>query len=135
MKKEEIPQDKDAYRGRDQLQKLMYYTDEDGSYKTTGSVGWESEIEATKLAWSEIEAKLAITKQQVQDRILSPLAYFIERERMTVALVASYVGKWQWQVKRHYKPSVFDKLPESMLQRYVDVLQITMAELKNYNLD
>lgn len=135
MKKEEIPQDKDAYRGRDQLQKLMYYTDEDGSYKTTGSVGWESEIEATKLAWSEIEAKLAITKQLVSDRTLSPLAYYIESERMTVSLVASYIGKWQWQVKRHFKPSVFDKLPESVLQRYADVLQISIEKLKNYNLD
>lgn len=135
MKKDEIPQDKDAYRGRDQLEKLVYYTDDDGKYDTLPSSGWESEIAATKLAWAAIEESLEATKQLVAQRKLSPLAYYIEKQRMNVGLVASYMGKWKWQIKRHFKPTVFDKLDEAILIKYASLLQLDVSELKNYNIE
>jgi len=54
------------------------------------------------------------------------------KKLMDVPLLAQYVGKWQWQVKRHLKPSVFRKLNDPMLQKYADVFGITVQELINY---
>ena len=50
----------------------------------------------------------------------------------TIALDnASYVGFWQWRVKRHLKPKVFKKLSEKTLQKYADVFEISLNELKH----
>ena len=51
---------------------------------------------------------------------------------MDLPLLAKYVGKWQWQVKRHMKPSVFYKLDTAILQRYADTFNITIEELVNF---
>jgi hypothetical protein len=51
---------------------------------------------------------------------------------MDVALLASYAGKWQWQVKRHMKPDVFKKLDTKVLAGYAAIFNITIEELKNF---
>ena len=49
---------------------------------------------------------------------------------MDLSIVASYTGFWKWQIKRHLKPSVFNKLSEAKLKKYADVFEITVEELK-----
>ena len=49
---------------------------------------------------------------------------------MDVGILASYVGLWQWRVKRHFKPSIFKKLKTNTLQKYAEVFEISVDELK-----
>jgi len=49
---------------------------------------------------------------------------------MDIGILAAYVNKWQWQVKRHLKPAVFSKLSDAMLSKYARVFNITVDALK-----
>lgn len=128
----EVPQDALDYKGRDKMKKLMYAVGKDGKYTGVGSIGWDVENAATKQAWDVIEEELAITQQQVKDGLVSPIAYFMQKRLMDLSLLAKYVGKWQWQVKSHMKPTVFNKLSLKMLQRYATTFDITVEELTNF---
>lgn len=128
----EVPQDERNFKGGEKLRKLVYAVDKDGKYTSTNSAGWEAENFAMKQAWDAVEDKLAETEAQVKAGQLSPIAYYMEKSLMDVALLAKYVGKWQWQVKRHMKPEVFAKLSPALLQRYAGIFNVTAEELKNY---
>jgi hypothetical protein len=128
----EVPQDSLEYKDRDKLKKLVYAVGKDGKYTGVGSAGWEAENVATKQAWDAIEEELAETEKKVIAGELSPIPYFMQKKLMDLPLLASYVGKWQWQVKRHFKPSQFQKLSEDILRKYADIFGISIQELKNF---
>ncbi|HRO42105.1 MAG TPA: hypothetical protein PL009_04690 [Flavipsychrobacter sp.] len=128
----EVPQDSLEYKDRDKLKKLVYAVGKDGKYTGVGSVGWDAENAATKQAWDAIEEELAETERKVRNGELSPIVYFMQKKLMDLPLLASYAGKWQWQVKRHFKPDVFRKLSDDMLQKYADIFGITIQELINF---
>ena len=132
MNVNEVPQDPKNFKGAENMKKLMYATDKDGKYTGVVSSGWEAENTATKQAWDDADEALAATEAKVKAGELSPIAYYMEKSLMDIALMARYVGKWQWQVKRHFKPSVFEKLDEGLLQKYAAVFNITVAELRNF---
>ena len=128
----EVPQDALDYKDRGKLKKLVYAVDKDGKYTSIGSSGWEAENIATQQAWDAIEEELKETEQKIKSGKLSPIAYFMRAKLMDLPLLARYVGKWQWQVKRHMKPSVFEKLSTTMLQKYADSFGITLKELTGF---
>ncbi|MBS1782080.1 MAG: hypothetical protein JSS78_03345 [Bacteroidetes bacterium] len=128
----EVPQDSLHYKGRDQLKKLMYAVDKEGHYTGISSVGWEAENEATKQAWDAVEEELQHTKTLVLNGKLSPIAYFMRLKLMDVGLLASYVGKWKWQVKRHLNPKVFKHINSKTLTRYADLFGISVSDLVNF---
>ncbi len=128
----EVPQDPKNFKGAENLKKLMYATGKDGKYTGVVSSGWEAENEATKQAWDDVDENLAKTEAQVRAGELSPIAYYMEKNLMELSLLAKYVGKWQWQVKRHFKPSVFNNMDATLLQKYADVFNITTEELKSF---
>jgi hypothetical protein len=55
----------------------------------------------------------------------------MEKALMDIEILAGYTGFWQWQVKRHLKPDVFNALSEKKLQKYADVFNVSVADLKN----
>lgn len=128
----EVPQDSLEYKDRDKLKKLVYAVGKDGKYTGVGSSGWDPENVATKQAWDAIEEELAETEKQVRAGTISPIAYFMQKKLMDLPLLAQYVGKWQWQVRRHMNPSVFNELSEAMLRKYAEVFQITVQELTGF---
>jgi len=128
----EVPQDSLEYKDRDKLKKLVYAVGKDGKYTGVGSVGWEAENAATKQAWDAIEEELKETETKVKAGELSPVVYFMQKKLMDLPILSSYVGKWQWQVKRHFKPEIFSKLSDSMLQKYAATFGITVQELINF---
>ncbi|QLH47919.1 MAG: hypothetical protein HWD58_21365 [Bacteroidota bacterium] len=131
MQLKDVPQDKKDFKdGHQAPKKLMYVTRSDGSYTQTTSAGWEAENLALEQAWEAIEEQSIATKEQVIQGLVSPIAYYMIQSRMDLLILASYVGKWQWQVKRHMKPSVFRNLPEKLLQRYADAFNISLSELR-----
>ena len=126
-----MPQDPKNFKGAEKMKKLMYATDKDGNYTGIPSSGWEAENEATKQAWDAIEEELAETMKGVQAGTVSPIAWYMQKKLMDLPLLAQYVGKWQWQVKRHMKPQVFNELSDKMLEKYASVFEITVDELKS----
>jgi len=109
---------------------VLYVTNRDGSYTQTNSDGWDAENVVLEQAWEEIDSQLEQALKQVKDGQLSPIGYYIIKNRMDVGILAAYMGKWQWQVKRHFRPSVFASLSTSMLTKYATLFNITIDELK-----
>ena len=132
MNVNEVPQDGLDYKGRAALRKLMYATDKDGKYTGVGSVGWDAENAALKQAWDEVEELLKETEVEVKAGKVSPIAYFMQKSLMDESLLASYMGKWKWTIRRHMKPNVFAGLSEITLNAYANIFNITVAELKAF---
>lgn len=131
MKKNEVPQDKGNLSNKN-MKELVYATDEKGNYTTALSTGWEPKTIALSNSIDEISERIALAKTQVENNEASPIVYFMEYSRMDVAILSSYVGMWQWRVKRHFKPKIFAKLSDKILQKYADTFNISIAELRNF---
>ena len=129
MKKDEVPQDGDNLH-EGSFRQLFYAVDDKGAYTPVSSVGWEPENVAMEQAWEEVHDRVEKARQQVLAGQLSPVGYYMEKHLMDLSLLASYVGRFQWQVKRHMRPRVFNKLGNKMLQRYAAAFRITVQELK-----
>ena len=134
MKKEEVPQDK-GNLSKSNMKELVYATDEKGNYTTALSTGWEPKTIALSNAIDEINERIAIAKQQVKNGEASPIVYFMELSKMDIAVLSSYVGMWQWRVKRHFKPTIFAKLSDNILQKYAETFNISVPELRNFKTD
>lgn len=133
MKKDEIPQDKSAL---DKLTKeLCYAVDNSGKYVTGLSTGWEVKATALDVAWKDIDKRIALVKEKVLNKEASPLLYFMELRLMDLVILAAYTGFWQWQIKRHIKPKVFERLSSKKLERYAKAFNVSVEELKTMNLD
>ena len=133
MKKEDIPQDPSALRNI--TKEVSYAVDENGNYVTELSTGWDVKIKALDVAWSDIEKKVADAKQKVLNNEASPLLYFMELKLMDIQILSAYTRFWKWQVKRHLKPRVFEKLSAKKLQKYASAFDVTVEVLKNVNLN
>ena len=129
MKKEEIPQDKSNLESVD-FKELCYAIDDDGNYITGHSTGWNPKTIALDNAIQEIKERVEIAKQKVLANQTSPIEYYMELNKMDPSILSSYVGIWKWKVKRHFKPSVFQKLKNKTLEKYAEVFEITMEDLK-----
>jgi hypothetical protein len=127
MRESDVPQDGGLNRG---LQEITYAVDANGRYVVVPSLGWEPKNIANAQAWEVIAEDIRTQARRVRAGERSPLAYHLARNLMTVGLAASYVRLPRWRVKRHLKPSVFDRLKPEILQRYADLFGLTLAELK-----
>ncbi len=133
MKKEDVPQDLGAL-GKI-TNEVCYATDESGKYVKELSKGWEVKIDALDTAWDDIAARKELAKQKVINGEASALLYYMERALMDITILAGYTGFWKWQIRRHLNPAVFQQLPDKKLQRYADVFNVGIADLKSMNLD
>jgi len=129
MKKDEIPQDLSAL-GKI-TKEVCYATDSFGKYTTELSSGWDVKIEALNTAWGDIEKRIAAAKQKVLNNEASPIYFFMEYRLMDVSILADYTGFWQWQIKRHLKPSVYKGLSDKKLQKYAEAFNTTISDLKS----
>lgn len=129
MKKKEVPQDH-SNLGSANIKDMVYAVDENGEYTTALSTGWEPKTIALDNAIKVIEERVEDARQRVLKNETSPIEYYMEVHKMDLPILASYVGLWKWRVKRHFKPSVFQKLNNKTLQKYADVFEITIEELK-----
>jgi hypothetical protein len=128
MKKDEIPQDQS---GLDKFTK----EDESGNYITQLSSGWEVKSDALGITWEDINKKVERAKQAVIKGELSPIAYYIELRVMDLPIVSAYTGFWKWTIKRHLKPSIFSKLSNSTLQKYADLFEVSLDQLKTISIN
>lgn len=133
MKKNEVPQDKSNLESAN-FKELCYAVDENGEYTTAHSTGWAPKTIALDNAIEEINQRISTAKNRVLNNETSPIEYYMEFHKMDPQILASYVGMWQWRVKRHFKPKVFNKLSQKTLQKYADVFEVSIDQLKNITL-
>lgn len=132
MKKEDVPQDKSAL---DKFTKeLCYVLDNSGNYVTTLSTGWEVKTTALEMAWKDIDYRIELVREKVLKKEVSPILFFMEARLMDLEITAAYTGFWQWQIKRHLKPEVFDKLSQKKLNKYAKAFNVSSEDLKTMRL-
>ncbi|MFO7613268.1 MAG: hypothetical protein R6W71_01365 [Bacteroidales bacterium] len=130
MKKKEVPQDEGLMEGR--FEDVCYALDENGNYVAVLSKGWKPKTDAMLQAWEVVHEKVEQVRQDVLAGKVSPIAYYMEKNIMDVSLLADYAGLSRWKVKKHLKPGRFARLKEDILQRYADIFEISLPELKNF---
>jgi len=128
MKKEEIPQDLGAL-GKI-TGEVVYAVDDSGKYGTALSNGWEVKSSALEVAWKDVEQRIEAARQKVIRREASPILFFMELRVMDIGILAAYTGFWKWQVKKHLKYAVFEKLSDSRLAKYAALFEVSVEELK-----
>lgn len=131
MNKENVPQDLGALGKL--TTEVCYVTDEHGRYVTELSNGWKIKSDALDVAWQDIEQKINAAKKKVENNEASPILFFMELRVMDLSILAAYTGFWKWTIKRHMKPAVFKKLSHEKLQRYAEVFEVTVEQLKTMN--
>jgi hypothetical protein len=133
MKKEELPQDLGAL-GKI-TGEVCYVVDESGNYTTRLSNGWEIKSSALEVAWKDVEQRIQEAHKKVLQKEASPILFFMELRVMDISIVAAYTGFWKWQVKRHLKYKVFEKLSSSRLAKYTELFEVSEEELKTMKVD
>jgi len=133
MKKEEIPQDLGAL-GKI-TGEICYAVDESGKYTTALSNGWDVKSSALEVAWKDVEQRIETARQRVINNEASPLLFFMELRVMDIPIVAAYTGFWKWQVKRHMKYKVFQRLSDTKLAKYAQLFEVSVEELKTMHVD
>ena len=129
MKKKDVPQDdENLFEGKFKV--VKYAIDEDGNYGTVGSSGWEPENVVLNQAWEEINKKVEETKKKIEAGELSPLAYHMEKNIMDVGMLSQYMDISKRNVSKHLEPNGFSGLDDKTLNRYAEVFDITVEELK-----
>ena len=130
MKEEDVPQDSNdkLYEGKTSL--LEYAVDKDGNYTRTLSSGFEPKNDALEQAWDLIDDQIAVTKKRVEEGKLSTLAYHMENNLMDASLLAEHMGYFTLKVKWHLRPKVFAGLSAPVLNKYAEVLKMSVAQLK-----
>lgn len=126
MRKSDVPQD----IGPKDVEEIAYALDESGRYVKVQSIGWMPKNVANEQAWEVIEGELDEQLRLIRAGKRSPLAYHMTKNLMTVGLLASYMNLPRWRIKRHLKPGPFGKLPVDILQRYADLFEISVPQLK-----
>ncbi|MCT2408203.1 hypothetical protein NZD88_11685 [Chryseobacterium antibioticum] len=132
MKKQDLPQDESNLKSAN-MTEVLYVTDENDNYTTANSIGWEAKKAALEESLELIHERIEEARQGVANNTVSPIIYFMELNKMDLGVLSSYVGMWQWRVKRHTKPKVFKTLSETVLKKYADAFGISVDELKNFD--
>jgi len=127
MKKEEVPQDKSPLEYM--TPELCYVKNENGTYDTILSTGWEVKNEALDNAWEIIHEKVEKARTDVEQGLKSPIYYYMEKNLMNISLLSSYVKLNKIRIWWHMRPSVYRKLNSNILNRYAKAFNIKPEEL------
>lgn len=130
MKENEVPQD-DGGLFEGKFKTLKYALDEEGNYVEVQSVGWEPETVVLNQAWDEVNEQVELAKRNIASGLWSTLSYHAFKAMMDEGLLADYMGFSKSKVKEHlYSPKAFQALDSETLQKYSQVLNIPVEQLK-----
>jgi len=128
LKAQEVPQDDNStYHGE---KRAVYATTKDGDYGVVASSGWDVEAEATQQAVAELQRLADEAYAACETGKCSPLEYHMYAKRLDLLSLSQATGLFQWRIKRHFNVKNFNKLSDKLLDRYADVMGITISELK-----
>ena len=127
MNTEQVPQQKiSTYSGN---KKAIYATGQDGTYTIVASTGWSVEEDVTKQALFELERLAEKAYQEVAAGTYSPLYFHMYNRRMDLPTLAQSSGFFQWRVKRHFRPEIFNKLSNKAIAAYCEALGLSRETL------
>lgn len=111
--------------------RAMYARDADGRIVIVPSRGGEVDETVTLQALDLIREMTEAARARVQAGKTSSLEYWMYAQRLDLPQLAQVSGFWQWRIRRHFKPQRFAKLSPAILQRYAEVMGITVEQLKH----
>lgn len=114
------------------IQKVMYATDEQGSFRKY-TYGSSVEEFATKAAVTEYELQTQEALEQLRQGGASPILYFMYANRMDIPTLASAVGFFTFRVKRHLRMKHFVRLNDATLSKYATLFNLSVQELKEFS--
>ncbi|RFC54908.1 hypothetical protein [Brumimicrobium aurantiacum] len=132
MRKDDIPQD-DSKLSDKNMKELCYAVDKNGNYTTGLSTGWEAKSIALDLTIKNLDQQIEEAKNEVLKGQKSPIYYFMIREKMDIGILAGYMSRPKWIIKRHFKPHVFEKLKISTVKKYADIFSVDETKLTKFN--
>ncbi|WP_066570404.1 hypothetical protein [Snodgrassella sp. CFCC 13594] len=125
MEIKDIPQDDSPiFRG----QTKVIYATEKGHYQKSTTTGWQDETFATQLAVDALATQAKVAYEQCVCGQYSPLYFRMYQYRYDVSSLAQATGFFQWQIKRHFQPAIFNRLPEKKLRKYLAAFQLSLFE-------
>jgi hypothetical protein len=128
MKKSDVPQDQAA--ALEGQRKAMYAVDANGRYTIIPSSGWEAEEIVLENAIEHFSILRETARGRVRAGLASALEFHMYACRMDMTLLAQSTGLFKWRVRRHLKPTVFNRLSVDVLETYAEALGLTVAQLK-----
>ena len=131
MKKEDLPQDKSGLE--DFTREVCYVKNEGGKYEKALSSGWQVKNDALDEAWDEVKRRSEEARKAFLAGEKSPILYYMELNMMDMPTLVGYTGFWSFSIRRHLKPSVFQKMSDKKLERYAKAFRITLEELKHFD--
>lgn len=129
MKEIEVPKENNSTL--DGMQKVMYTQDDKGSF-ITENYGSDVEEFATRTAVDEYEFLKEESLHNIKNGVSSPIEYYMYENRMDLPTLSSMVNMFQFRVKRHLKMKNFVKLNDNILNKYADVFDISIEQLRNF---
>lgn len=124
----DVPQDGNRTMGGHR--RAMYARDADGRIVIVPSLGGEVDETVTLQALDLIHEMTNAARARVLAGESSPLEYWMYAQRLDLPQLSQVTGLWQWRIRRHLKPRHFAKLSAEILQRYADVMGITVEQLR-----
>lgn len=131
MKIDEVPQDNLIhYQGAGK--RAIYAVNERGEYTTVPTSGWEVEEIVLTQALADYDEQAEEARQRILRGKSSPIEYFMYKRRMDALVLAQAMGLFKWQVKRHLKAKVFQRLDEALLNQYARILRVDVRRLTHF---
>jgi hypothetical protein len=124
----DVPQDGNCTMGGHR--RAMYARDAEGRIIVVPSLGSEVDETVTLQALDLIREMTEAARARVLAGESSPLEYWMYAQRLDLPQLSQVSGLWQWRIRRHFKPQCFAKLSVDILQRYADVMGITVEQLR-----
>jgi hypothetical protein len=129
MNSRDVPQDEiSIFAGQS---KVVYARDDHGDYQVVATSGWEVEEIVTRQVIEALEGQRSQALIAYKNGQISPLPYHMYDKKMDIATLARESGFWRWRVRRHFRPEIFNKLPQKILGVYAEVFGIPLAQLQN----
>ncbi len=111
------------------LKTVSYAVNSQGEYELVPGLGWQPVNVVNRLAWQEIEKKIASSREDVAAGRVSCLHYYMTANQMDIGLLARYTRQSRWLVRLHLVPFIFNRMRPKTLKKYAGLFQVPPADL------
>lgn len=111
--------------------RAMYARDKDGRIIIVPSCGGEVDETVTLQALERVRELSEAARARVLAGESSPLEYWMYAQRLDLVQLSQVSGIWQWRIRRHFRPEIFNKLSPKILEQYAWVMGVSVDQLKH----
>ncbi|MEI6174736.1 MAG: hypothetical protein WCR01_13380 [Bacteroidota bacterium] len=113
-----------------QYRELSYSYAEGGKFEKTVGFHGEADRLILQQAWDLFQERIEDARLRVISGKVSPVVYYMEKNLLDPLNLSMMAGMSLWRVKWHFKPAVFKRLNDRILQKYAAAFNITIDQLK-----